>query len=240
MLEKILLFIIGCILGSFFWLVAERWPQGLSILRPASHCSSCQTPLRKRDLIPLLSALQLKFRCRDCRHPFSKMSFFAELVSGLFFVFTFPQFLTSTTLLPFVWLLTAFMMALADIRHYILEPKIFYPASLMLWLWHFHQGAAVQWLTVLYCIGISGFLLIFLRGRFGFGDLLLLLSWSPWLNLQQFCLLLIFASSLGLATFGIYYVTQRKHHRFPRSQELRLPFIPFLASGLWLILRFGL
>jgi leader peptidase (prepilin peptidase)/N-methyltransferase len=33
---------------------------------PSSHCTSCMTPLRARDLVPLLSYLWLKGRCAHC------------------------------------------------------------------------------------------------------------------------------------------------------------------------------
>lgn len=37
-----LYFIIGCCIGSFLCLVAQRLPQGHSIIYPRSHCVNCQ------------------------------------------------------------------------------------------------------------------------------------------------------------------------------------------------------
>ena len=47
-------FLVGSILASFLGLVIDRFPEQ-SIIRPASHCDSCQTRLRPLDLIPIIS-----------------------------------------------------------------------------------------------------------------------------------------------------------------------------------------
>ncbi|RBT66411.1 prepilin peptidase [Enterococcus hirae] len=52
-----LYFIIGCCIGSFLCLVAQRLPQGHSIIYPRSHCVNCQHVLAWYELVPLLSAI---------------------------------------------------------------------------------------------------------------------------------------------------------------------------------------
>ena len=59
-------FLVGSILASFLGLVIDRFPEQ-SIIRPASHCDSCQTRLRLLDLIPILSQVVNRFRCRYCK-----------------------------------------------------------------------------------------------------------------------------------------------------------------------------
>ena len=49
-------FLVGSILASFLGLVIDRFPEH-SIIRPASHCDSCQTRLHPLDLIPILSLI---------------------------------------------------------------------------------------------------------------------------------------------------------------------------------------
>ena len=41
-------------------------PQPFNLFFPGSHCTSCMTPLRKRELVPVLSYLVLKGRCAHC------------------------------------------------------------------------------------------------------------------------------------------------------------------------------
>ena len=78
-------FLVGSILASFLGLVIDRFPEQ-SIIRPASHCDSCQTRLRPSDLIPILSQVFNRFRCRYCkiRYPFWYALF--ELGLGLLFL----------------------------------------------------------------------------------------------------------------------------------------------------------
>ncbi len=59
-------FITGAILGSFATMLSYRLPRRLSILWPGSHCPVCKTPLRPRDLVPLLSFAARRGTCRSC------------------------------------------------------------------------------------------------------------------------------------------------------------------------------
>ena len=65
----------GAIVGSFAAALAIRWEDGRSVVHGRSACDACRAPVRARDLVPLLSYLALRGRCRDCgaaidpRHP---------------------------------------------------------------------------------------------------------------------------------------------------------------------------
>lgn len=56
----------GLCIGSLLNVCIERIPAGKSIVRPPSHCDSCNKRLRTIDLIPLFSYILLKGRCRYC------------------------------------------------------------------------------------------------------------------------------------------------------------------------------
>lgn len=62
-------FIVGACLGSFATMLAYRLPRQISIVMPRSHCPSCKTTLTPRDLVPILSWLLNKGRCRHCHAP---------------------------------------------------------------------------------------------------------------------------------------------------------------------------
>ena len=59
----------GLLLGSFLATLVLRWPLGRSVLRGRSLCDACGTALTARDLIPLLSAIAARGRCRHCGAP---------------------------------------------------------------------------------------------------------------------------------------------------------------------------
>jgi leader peptidase (prepilin peptidase) / N-methyltransferase len=59
--------VLGAIVGSFLNVVAYRLPRHESLIKPASHCPACNTPVRPYDNVPILSWLLLRGRCRSCK-----------------------------------------------------------------------------------------------------------------------------------------------------------------------------
>lgn len=58
--------VLGAISGSFIATIALRWPEGRSAMRGRSECDSCRKPLRAHELVPLLSYVLQRGRCRAC------------------------------------------------------------------------------------------------------------------------------------------------------------------------------
>ncbi len=79
--------LIGLAVGSFLNGCIDRLPAGESVLMPASRCRSCRRPLRPPELIPLLSYLVLRGRCRHCFATIPFRVFLVELAAGALFAF---------------------------------------------------------------------------------------------------------------------------------------------------------
>ena len=73
--------LLGALMGSFANVVVYRLPRGMSIVRPRSRCPACQRTLDPLDLVPVLSFVVLRGRCRTCR---ARISPRYPLVEGLF------------------------------------------------------------------------------------------------------------------------------------------------------------
>jgi leader peptidase (prepilin peptidase)/N-methyltransferase len=67
----VLLFVLGCVFGSFLSVVAHRLPRGESFVSGRSRCPSCGAQIGARDNVPVVSWLLLRGRCRACREPIS-------------------------------------------------------------------------------------------------------------------------------------------------------------------------
>ncbi|ADQ45716.1 Prepilin peptidase [Caldicellulosiruptor kronotskyensis 2002] len=64
---------LGLVIGSFLNVCIYRIPRGESIIFPSSHCPNCGKRIRWFDLIPVLSFIILKGKCRYCKSPISPL-----------------------------------------------------------------------------------------------------------------------------------------------------------------------
>ena len=206
-------FLVGSILASFLGLVIDRFPEQ-SIIRPASHCDSCQTPLRPLDLIPILSQVINRFRCRYCKAPYPVWYALFELGLGLIFL------LYSRELLPLgqVILITAGLtLGIYDFRHQE------YP--LLVWLiFHLILMVYCGWNLVMIFFLILGILAHFIDIRIGAGDFLFLASCALIFSLTEMLILIQFASTTGILAFLLL------------KKKERLPFVPFLLLAACMII----
>ena len=206
-------FLVGTILASFLGLVIDRFPEQ-SIIFPTSHCDSCQTRLRPLDLIPIISQVVYRFRCRYCkvRYPFWYVLF--ELCLGLFFLTFSLGFLT----LSQVILVTAGLtLGIYDFKHQE------YP--LIVWLvFHLILMVCSCWNLVMAFFLVLGIIAHFIDIRIGAGDFLFLASCALIFSLTEMLILIQFASTTGILAFLLL------------KKKERLPFVPFLLLATCVII----
>ena len=206
-------FLVGTILASFLGLVIDRFPEQ-SIVFPASHCDSCQTRLRPLDLIPIVSQIFNRFRCRYCKVRYPFWYVFFELCFGLLFLAFSWEILT----LGQVILVTAGLtLGIYDFRH---EE---YP--LIVWLiFHLILMICSSWNLIMAFFLIFGIIAHFIDIRIGAGDFLFLASCTLIFNLTEMLILIQFASTTGILAFLLL------------KKKERLPFVPFLLLAACMII----
>ena len=199
-------FLVGAILASFLGLVVDRFPEQ-SIVFPASHCDSCQTRLRTLDLIPIVSQVIGRFRCRYCKVRYPFWYAFFELCFGLLFLAESVGFLT----LGQVILITAGLtLGIYDFRHQE------YP--LIVWLvFHLILMACCGWNLIMAFFLVLGIIAYVIDIRIGAGDFLFLASCALVFTLTEILILIQFASTTGILSFLLL------------KKKERLPFVPFLV-----------
>jgi leader peptidase (prepilin peptidase) / N-methyltransferase len=62
----LLLVTIGLAIGSFLGACVYRVPRGISIVNRGSFCPACNSHLRWRDLVPIVSPILNGWKCREC------------------------------------------------------------------------------------------------------------------------------------------------------------------------------
>ena len=206
-------FLVGAIFASFLGLVIDRFPEQ-SIVFPASHCDSCQTRLRPLDLIPFLSQVFNRFRCRYCKSSYPVWYAFFELSLGLLFLTFSWGFLTLSQII----LVTAGLtLGIYDFQHQE------YP--LIVWLtFHLILMVCCGWNLVMIFFLILGILAHFSDIRIGAGDFLFLASCALVFTLTEILILIQFASTTGILAFLLL------------KKKERLPFVPFLLLAACMII----
>ena len=206
-------FLVGSILASFLGLVIDRFPEQ-SIIQPASHCDSCQTRLRPLDLIPILSQVLNRFRCRYCKIRYPVWYALFELVLGFIFLLYYWGLLS----LGQVILITAGLtLGIYDFRHQE------YP--LLVWMtFHLILMASSGWNLVMVFFLALGFLAHFIDIRMGAGDFLFLASCALVFSATELLILIQFASAMGILAFLL------------QKKKERLPFVPFLLLATCMII----
>ena len=206
-------FLVGAIIASFLGLVIDRFPEQ-SIIFPASHCDSCQTRLRPLDLIPIVSQVVHRFRCRYCKVRYPVWYAFFELFLGLFFLTFSWGFLTLSQII----LVTAGLtLGIYDFRHQE------YP--LIVWLiFHLILMVCSSWNLIMPFFLILGIIAHFIDIRIGAGDFLFLASCALVFSLTEMLILIQFSSTTGILTFLLL------------KKKERLPFVPFLLLAACMII----
>ena len=87
------IFIVGTCCGSFLSVIIHRVrKKQKGIFFGRSNCVHCKKKLAAKDLIPLLSYILLKGRCRYCHKTLGPYYFFLEFITGLIFLLIYFKF----------------------------------------------------------------------------------------------------------------------------------------------------
>jgi len=122
----------GSAIGSFLNVCIDRLPTGRSLLYPPSHCETCQHPLSPKDLIPVLSYLWLRRRCRYCHAPIPSRPFWVEVGSAFLFAFTYWHYGLSVDFAVVAFYGCLFIvLGVIDLEHELILNKIVYPVAVV-------------------------------------------------------------------------------------------------------------
>lgn len=123
-------FFMGAAVGSFVNVVADRLPAGQSLVRPGSHCPVCGTHLRAFDLVPVLSYVWLRARCRYCGAAIPRRLPLVEAGTGLLFAFALASYgLSAAFAAAAVVLGLLVAIAIIDLEHGLILDRVVLPAS---------------------------------------------------------------------------------------------------------------
>ena len=237
MVSAIYFLILGLIIGSFLNVVIYRLPEKESIVKPGSHCPQCNTRLKVIDLVPVVSFVINRGKCRYCGASISWQYPFVELLTAFFFLGAYLKFGLSVELFIMLLLLSALtVISFIDYKYMIIPNKITYPLVVVSLL----SAVIFDYITIfqsLLGILIPSLLLLIVafifKGGMGMGDVKLaaaiggILGWSY--TLTGIFLGSLFGSIIGLSLMGLGII----------GRKTRIPFGPFICFGSAIMIFFG-
>ncbi|MFQ3664582.1 MAG: prepilin peptidase [Sphingomonadaceae bacterium] len=225
--------LVGLVVGSFVATLVVRWPQRRS-LAGRSACDACGSRLGIAELVPLLSFLWQRGRCRHCGARIDPVHTVAELACAgvgalaLALVAGWPALAGAM----FGWVAVA--LTLLDLRRFWLPDALTLPllaGGLALG----PAPAADRFLAAAlaggFLLAVAGLYRVW-RGRdgLGLGDVKLAAAVGSWLSPVLLPPLLLLASLAGLG------LAIRNRERLSRGGwQTRVPFGACLAPAAWLL-----
>ncbi|KAF1086553.1 Type 4 prepilin-like proteins leader peptide-processing enzyme [Sporotomaculum syntrophicum] len=226
---QVLVFIIGACIGSFLNVCIYRLPRGQSVVSNPSHCPGCGRRLGVPDLVPLLSYVLLKGRCRYCGERISARYPLVELLTALLFLVAYHfwglQWQTVAMWLFFAVLVTA---AFIDFQHKIIPDELILAGGVLGLPLVFLSGPG-KLVDGLIGFLFAGLLFLFIavvsNGGMGGGDIKLSALMGLYLGFPNI-IVALFSSFLLGGLSGIALMALRAKNR-----KDSVPFGPFLAFG---------
>jgi leader peptidase (prepilin peptidase)/N-methyltransferase len=236
-LMAVLFFILGLVIGSFLNVCVYRLPRGESIVFTPSHCPTCGSRLGARDLVPLLSYLGLKGRCRFCGAPISARYPLIELATGLLFAAVYAH-TGLTALLPKQLFLVAvlIMVTFIDLKYMIIPDRIIVfslAGGIFLNLLARDLSLLSAGLGLLAAAALLLAPALIYRGGMGGGDIKLAAVIGLFLGWPNGLLAVLLGCLLGALVGITLLLTGRK------GRKDAIPFGPYLAAGTLLAMLYG-
>lgn len=231
--------LLGAVMGSFLNCWAQRYAQGERYPRGRSRCPSCGHTLGALELVPILSFLILRGRCKSCHEKISPRYPVTEALGAVLFASVYLRFDLTLYTAELVILFTVLMLLSFIDYGTMLLPNGPMLAALVSWAaflpahedW---KSRAVQGLVTALAVGAAILAISLLmdkllkRDTLGGGDIklfaLLALYLGPWSTL----LMVIVSCIVGLLFAAL---TKRGQKPFP--------FGPSIASAAALTLLWG-
>lgn len=224
-----LAFVLGATTGSFLGVCIQRLPCAESAVWPWSHCPKCGTTLGPLELVPVLSYILLRGRCRHCGERISLFYPAIEVGVGLIFLLIVVGRGVAIGTLNYLVLASLVVVAAGiDLNHGVIPDRLTLP-----WmavgvaagaLWGLHE-VAMRAIGLVACGGLVFLIALLSRGGMGGGDVKLMALvgsfLGPWGGLASFMVACFIGAAVGI---GLIVAGLKK-----RKDEI--PFGPFIAAG---------
>lgn len=236
----VLAFILGAVMGSALNCLAYRMARGQAWGAGRSVCPDCGHVLGVPDLIPIVSWLALRGKCRHCGAKVSVRYLATEAFLGLCFTSVVWRFgLTFDTVSWLVFVACLFTLSLIDLETQIIPDRFLVIPAVVRILQLFAEGGfAGLWSGILPGLVLGGGVLILSlvmdkvlkKDTMGGGDIKLLAVIGCFLGMGECLFCLIVACVVGIVIASILMKI---------SDDTPFPFGPALSIAAWVTMLVG-
>lgn len=234
----ILVLIYGLLIGSFLNVCIYRIPREESIAFPPSHCTNCNGRIKPYDLIPVVSYIFLRGKCRNCGQKISIKYPLVELMTALLLIFTYITYGFSLEFVKYsIFICISLVIGLIDLE----TTDVYFKTTLTgiitgiifiiisgfngTNIWTYLFGGLLGG-------GLIGFIILLTHGM-GWGDFEICLMVGLFLGLKLTALMLFLAFVIGGVIGVLLVITKIK------SRKDYIPFGPFIVIAAIMAILFG-
>lgn len=220
--------ILGLVIGSFLGALIYRIPRKLPIAKGFSFCPDCRHRLGVADLVPVLSWLLLRGKCRYCGGRISPRYPAVELLTGILFLLAYrvygPTWMTLVAMAAFACLI---LVAMIDFEHGIIPDRLNITLLIcgILAAFLFREIGWLERIIGFFAVSVPVLILALTLGGMGEGDVKLFAAMGFLLGWKLILLTLLIAA-VTAAVYGLVVAARQES-----GGKTRIPFGPFIALG---------
>ncbi|TFJ93888.1 prepilin peptidase [Lentibacillus salicampi] len=233
----LLFFLLGLIFGSFFNVVGLRAPLKQPFVNDRSICPQCNHQLKWYELIPILSYIFQRGRCRHCHKKISYLYPLIELLTGLLFAFSYIKVGLNAEMMTALLFVSMLVIIFVSDMAYMLIPNnillFFLPLFIVMRIihpldpwWSSIMGALAGGMIIALVILVS-------RGGMGAGDMKLFGLLGIILGFEKTLLTLFLSCMIG-AVLGLVLLLLKVINR-----KQPVPFGPYIVVAAMTAYFFG-
>lgn len=234
----IIILIYGLVIGSFLNVCIYRIPMDESLVYPSSHCTSCKNRIKWYDLIPVVSYIILKGKCRYCGEKISIKYPLVEILTGIIFVALYFKYGLSYKFIKYA-VLSSLLIVIGIIDYYTMDVYFKTIAAgliagifFTIYQWYV-SGSILEYLFGAFIGGSIISIIVLITKGMGWGDAEICLMSGLFLGFKL-TVVMVFLSFIFGGIIGLILVIFKI-----KSQKDYMPFGPFISFASIFTIFFG-
>ena len=224
--------VLGAVIGSFVNVVSVREAKGEDFVHGRSYCPHCQHSLHALDLVPILSYLFLRGKCRYCKQSISVRYFLVEIVFTVLFILV-ALLKQPTDIVGYYFCTMCMLIALMDVDSYEIDLRLL----LVLTMVGFSiRLDAVEGVILSMVAGLILYITVYGVGMwiwkeevFGMGDVYFLAALGSYFSPSQILFIGLLSFVIGGGVVIGWMILSKRNQLYAK-----IPFAPFISiSALW-------